>query len=1108
MQDDFIYDDGWNRRGLHEMLPQIQDTSTQQIVQHTNAGASVSGGAMGNGQGAQGAVIDDFGSQFLPSAGPTLNLGMQEPDKVNKANYGNLVPEGGEAGLLDDIPDRYKNQPQHIPPRWQPGTHWDSFTPGEPVEMPRMNSDIDLQEALMERFGSFSIPQDELAVFMQEWNSRPDKTTSAQNDAWRKHQLEQGNARGRGFFMDNGGGNAELMLEQGGMSNMGTMAPEVRDQLTQTAQLNQARDLEQQGGDSALAQGQTAGASGVDTYGEAASGDAAMAQGQDAIGALGGPTSIPSDRAASGTSKGGAFQAGMVEGTNIFGDTREHQRGIPKDISNFDLSQLDFGKDWGVSGGRVTHTPEGKKTTTPTTTPSTVPTNLPSTPEEVETAAGFSEVSGTGGIGRDPLAGRKAYQEAKLKTPDQIKGWNEKALVAFSHMSSGRTDMGFTQMNALAGAQIEVPQNYEVAIDPKTGMPRLSFTGKQTGINSEGLPVRDKSEIHRLSPQDEEYVNSVLERQQNMQDMVADQIDRTLQIETAGKNVSEEFKQTLAFQTDQFTQEKTVWESNNSFKEAALTGIFGEGDTMNTIDGMQLQSSIDKMMADITGTTGEGEEAVLTAEMQRFRDNLLGQFTDPITGAVSDSISKQQFEAEMTGMLNNNPTFAKQQWEARQQQIKMEAMTKAGQVVIDGLQNEDGTLTDLGNQLKAAGMDVTGDVMAMQTLEQQAQKLQEEIALARQSGYTTMTVPLTDKDGNVLYHDGSPMTRHRTVATMERELLEHQKEMMNKAATLDAAKTANRTSELQIAQTSADARLLEAESSKIRSVAAGVAQEEATDLEREKFEARMTDAATLRDAERSGLLDSQNVEADTVANYSTNLAAAIEGATFNEENGKGGTSALRTALNAPIPGMPAGMIWNGTDLVFREGYGGQKIDINTQQQMDRLIPALKQRDRAERVIAGIDKAKIDLAAVEQEASRQQEILTKHLMDADIDSAEEAAIRKHEAEIGQIEMQTKIPKWELMMQAAANPVVMGMMQKSGMLAQLEADLGIEMPNKFSEAATGMAIPNPNEFQTMDSHEKAMAVANYSMSTGGTQEDFFRVIGANAPGQQQRLQYGVL
>ena len=1102
MQDDFIYDDGWTRRGLHEMLPQIQDTSTQQIAQTTNAGVNVSGGAMGNGQGTYGAVIDDFGSQFLPSAGPTLNLGMQEPDKVNKANYGNYVPEGGGAGNWD-VPDRYKNQPQHVPPRWQPGTDHDSFIPGEPVEMPRPSSDIDLQQALMERFGSFSIPQDELAVFMQEWNSRPDKTTSAQKDAWRKRQ--QGNAAGSGFFYP------ENDLDQGGMSNMGTIAPEVKDQLTQTAQLNQARDLEQQGGDSALAQGQTAGASGVDTYGEAAGGDAAMAQGQMGAGAeLGSTPSIaPSGSTVSGGMKGGAFQSGFDRdgGINIFEDTREHLR--PEVPGSDALDTLDFGMDWEFEGGVYPKvTKEGKKTTTPTTTPSTVPTNLPSTPEEVATAAGFSEVSGTGGVsGRDPLAGRKAYEEGKVRTPEQIKGWNDKALEAFKYVHAGDTDRGFGKMSELAGAEIAVPESYEVEIDQKTGMPRLKFRGARTGQKDEyGSTIFDKGEIHRLSPQDEEYINAVLERQQNMQDMVADQIDRTFQIETAGKNVSEEFKQTLAFQTDQFKQEKKVWESNNSFKEAALTGIFGEGDTMNTIDGMQLQSSIDKMMADITGVTGEG---VLTAEMQRFRDNLLGQFTDPITGAVSDSISKQQFEAEMTGMLNNNPTFAKQQWEARQQQIKMEAMTKAGQVVVDGLMDDKGNLTALGEQLQAAGMDVTGDIMAMQTLEQQAQKLQEDIALARQSGYTTATVPLLDEDGNILTNpDGTAMTDVRTVATMERELLEHQKEMMNKAATLDAAKTQNRASELQIAQTSADARLLEAEASKIRSVAAGVAQEEATKLEREKFEARMTDAATLRDAERSGLLDSQNVEADTVANYSTNLAAAIEGATFNEENGEGGTSALRTALNAPIPGMPAGMIWNGTDLVFREGYGGQKIDINTQQQIDRLIPALKQRDRAERVIAGIDKAKTDLAAVEQEAARQQEILTRHLMDADIDSAEEAAIRKHEAEIAQIEMQTKIPKWELMMQAAANPVVMGMMQKSGMLAQLEADLGIEMPNKFSEAATGMAIPNPNEFQTMDSHEKAMAVANYSMSTGGTQEDFFRIIGASAPGQQQRLQYGVL
>ena len=1072
MQDDFIYDDGWNRRGLHEMLPQIQDTSTQQIVQHTNAGANVSGGAMGNGQGTYGAVIDDFGSQFLPSAGPTLNLGMQEPDKVNKANYGNFVPEGGGAGNWD-LPDRYKNQPQHVPPRWQPGTDHDSFIPGEPVEMPRPSSDIDLQQALMERFGSFSIPQDELAVFMQEWNSRPDKTTSAQKDAWRKHQ--QGNAASSGFFYPefggSGGGNAELMLEQGGMSNMGTMAPEVRDQLTQTAQLNQASDI------------------------EAAGGDAAMAQGQMGAGAeLGRVPSLERSQMMGGVADTGSnvSQFPIIPGEPLAwaGDK------VP------DFSEVGDLVLWKKGGGKKDPTP------TTTTTPSTVPTNLPSTPEEVATAAGFSEVSGTGGIsGRDPLAGRKAYEEGKVRTPEQIKGWNDKALEAFKYVHAGDTDRGFGKMSELASAEIAVPESYEVEIDQKTGMPRLKFRGARTGQKDEyGSTIFDKGEIHRLSPQDEEYINSVLERQQNMQDMVADQIDRTFQIETAGKNVSEEFSQTLAFQTDQFTQEKKVWESNNSFKEAALTGIFGEGDTMNTIDGMQLQSSIDKMMADITGVTGEG---VLTAEMQRFRDNLLGQFTDPITGAVSDSISKQQFEAEMTGMLNNNPTFAKQQWEARQQQIKMEAMTKAGQVVVDGLMDDKGNLTALGEQLQAAGMDVTGDVMAMQTLEQQAQKLQEDIALAKQSGYTTTTVPLLDEDGNILTNpDGSAITDVRTVATMERELLEHQKEMMNKAATLDAAKTQNRASELQIAQTSADARLVEAEASKIRSVASGVAQEEATALEREKFEARMTDAATLRDAERTGLLDSQNVEADTVANYSTNLAAAIEGATFNEENGKGGTSALRTALNAPIPGMPAGMIWNGTDLVFREGYGGQKIDINTQQQMDRLIPALKQRDRAERVIAGIDKAKTDLAAVEQEAKRQQALLTEHLIDTKIDSAEEAAIRKHEAEIAQIEMQTKIPKWELMMQAAANPVVMGMMQKSGMLAQLEADLGIEMPNKFSEAATGMAMPNPNEFQTMDSHEKAMAVANYSISTGGTEEDFFRVIGANAPGQQQRLQYGVL
>ena len=221
------------------------------------------------------------------------------------------------------------------------------------IEMPKLHSpekgtqaseESLLKQALLDRFGTFSIPQEQLVPFMQEWNASRGNVPKAapqignfvpegggyhgeitdeywanypekykgNSYEWQKHQREQaGISDQRSDANEFGMAGSVGFYEGGGMSNMGTVAPEVKDQLTEEAR----RKWEAASGDSAMAQGQTAGASGVDTYGEAAGGDAAMAQGQtlapdvNPIGAAGG---------------GKHVQAGMVEGTNIFQDDRQH----------------------------------------------------------------------------------------------------------------------------------------------------------------------------------------------------------------------------------------------------------------------------------------------------------------------------------------------------------------------------------------------------------------------------------------------------------------------------------------------------------------------------------------------------------------------------------------------------------------------------------------------------------------------------------------------------------------------------------------------------------------------------------------------------------------
>ena len=242
----------------------------------------------------------------------------------------------------------------------------------------------------------------------------------------------------------------------------------------------------------------------------------------------------------------------------------------------------------------------------------------------------------------------------------------------------------------------------------------------------------------------------------------------------------------------------------------------------------------------------------------------------------------------------------------------------------------------------------------------------------------------------------------------------------------------------------------------------------------------------------------------TATAFTSGLNNALSTATQS-----GDYSAVNQALATALPELPTGVRWDRDQgFLMREGFQGREMDAATRQLTAALTPAFKARDRAEEATRQANTIQLELTAQRQNAVQASELFRQHMMTGDIDSAEEAAARQKMAETAAIAANTKMEHLNTLFGLIQNPVLLGMAKRHGLLGQIQTVLGFEISHVPEGPTAGFgAVPNTNEWQTMDTDEQSFSLAAF-VEQGGSPDAFMRAIAGAAPAQLQQVTYGVL
>ena len=233
------------------------------------------------------------------------------------------------------------------------------------------------------------------------------------------------------------------------------------------------------------------------------------------------------------------------------------------------------------------------------------------------------------------------------------------------------------------------------------------------------------------------------------------------------------------------------------------------------------------------------------------------------------------------------------------------------------------------------------------------------------------------------------------------------------------------------------------------------------------------------------------------------LNSALSTVTMEETGG------LENALAMALPPSPAGMVWDSQGGVFRlrSGFEGRDIDPYTQRELEAVAPILRARDRAERVLMKLQEDKFDFEQAQRIADDQQIRLTNALNNGDIETAEEAAYLKSQAETKLIEQQTKNEKYAMLFQLLQNPVALGMARHYGVLQQIEQDLGIKLPHVPTIEGDGSVIPNHSDWIAMTPEIQGLTMTMWQTATGGSPQTFIQLVDQTKPADYNPVEYSI-
>jgi hypothetical protein len=254
---------------------------------------------------------------------------------------------------------------------------------------------------------------------------------------------------------------------------------------------------------------------------------------------------------------------------------------------------------------------------------------------------------------------------------------------------------------------------------------------------------------------------------------------------------------------------------------------------------------------------------------------------------------------------------------------------------------------------------------------------------------------------------------------------------------------------------------------------------------------------------REGQADLQATVSTNAKSYTTNMRNALQKAE------KGDYRDIEAQLSKALPAPPPGLVWDNASQTFsqRPGFEGRMMDVETQQWMSTVEPAYKLSFRASKV-ADVGR-KLQMESDNRETERQMldDRFRQNMLTGDIDSAEEALARQRVAETQEIEDKGKRENLQMLMNLIQNPVSLGMAKRHGLLGQIESVTGVKLSDTIPDVPTGAGAPNFNEWQTMGQEEKSLRIADW-VENGGDIDEFQRMIQGSAPGQMQRVQYGVV
>ena len=707
---------------------------------------------------------------------------------------------------------------------------------------------------------------------------------------------------------------------------------------------------------------------------------------------------------------------------------------------------------------------------------------------------------------------------------------------------------------------VNIPPGYIVTRDV-ADQPVLQFKGriegydKKTGAPKYSMKDEQGREIQQLEGTQLQGINSALQMreqgQATMQGYMEDQLGlRTKRQES--QIMGAEFEKQMLHAADQLKLDKDKFKSNERFIEAETLGIFTDesGNKKDTISKQEL-------VAKLTGQVGTGEfENYLasvpdgkggtmsfmakrektddTVEMQKLKADLLGKFDN------QDTISAQQFTAAVTGYLDAKPTFAREQFLEQQSIRRSDALTKAGKVLTQryAVDAKGKTTSETVYYDPVTGEEKDWDEggRMLETLEARRFTLDETIATAKLNQNQTARMALLDDFGQQKMEliDGEEVPMMQTVSVdylekmrvgLDQTRLDHIMAMETAAQQAELTGTyLDEEGELQdtmasrqlgmaeagqaIEQTRAESELARSEASlaavgveetragaeEIRARTASAQEQRALQLQQSQIEG--TKAQGLA-KQREGLEQFGTGTEAMATQRKTYLAGLNTGLT---EATATDFSSLETSLGAPLPPVPAGMVWDGQSgtLKFRAGYEGRDIDEATQREMEKIAPVLRARDRAEKVLTQLQTHKFNTEMQNATLDNESARIRAALMTGDIIEAEEAAYHKRNAENALVVARAKNEKYNMVLQLIQSPVALGLARRSGVLAKIEADLGFQISNVPEVSGDDATIPNYNEWISMTEEQKAVKQTLWIQSTGNDIGTFQQMVAQSAPG----------